>query len=501
MQHDYDSASMSARPAALSIVGPYRYSGFRRQRCKVGLGGHSAGRGSSHTIKGVVGKTTSKSEAYLNTARYTRRQQRASTRSVPIPPLLGPFTDILAALAAGPLRRINLETRFHELRIAGVAKRDVAGLMTSWRLPYLQVKRASGVGRGKAQRGYALALNPAFPLALPVRCLIRRIAKVYALAVDGDISPSEAALIASNERVEVYRLFGSRVRTKMLIALYCLQGRARSSTLYHAVPNESPFSVKGVVAACIRSGILVKSNGEVRFADTTWSKELRALLRAFVKYDPSLTATVHASAKVQAERVSRHHEYGLFGKRGTERVLNALAALGPQSLSRLHAHAQAARVELIVERFRRMGLVTRSSVESGRRIALNAAHPIYEPLRTYLIERQGLSVADIPNRGLLKEHSKFSVNKLFATTPRLNVLIMLHLAGDEGIDGADLLRLLPQHNRPAMLQKVWDFCSQEHRHRGRYGRRGDPIPPQSCLSAIPGFKVAAQSNCGHASAP
>ncbi|MGA8576050.1 MAG: hypothetical protein WB609_10295 [Candidatus Cybelea sp.] len=99
-------------------------------------------------------------------------------------------------------------------------------------------------------------------------------------------------------------------------------------------------------------------------------------------------------------------------------------------------------------------------MQRGKRyniVALNPAHPIYSPLCDYLKAKHKLKMADTqpaPGVGSMR----LSADTLFGTALRMNVLAMLYLAGDEGIDGADLTRLLPQHDRGAMLQKIWDFC-------------------------------------------
>jgi hypothetical protein len=48
---------------------------------------------------------------------------------------------------------------------------------------------------------------------------------------------------------------------------------------------------------------------------------------------------------------------------------------------------------------------------------------------------------------------------LFGTQLQLNVLIMLYLSGGDGVDGADLRRLLCQHDQRNMREKLWDFCA------------------------------------------
>jgi hypothetical protein len=39
------------------------------------------------------------------------------------------------------------------------------------------------------------------------------------------------------------------------------------------------------------------------------------------------------------------------------------------------------------------------------------------------------------------------------------VLIMLCMSGGNGLDDADLRRLLPQHDQRNMREKLWDFCA------------------------------------------
>jgi hypothetical protein len=128
--------------------------------------------------------------------------------------------------------------------------------MTTYRLPSLQKAPGSRPGRGGTKRGYAVALNPAFPLIQPVSSLLTSIAKEHGLSVESDVLPHEAALAPPHDRTDIFRLFGSRVRTKLLITLACLKGRARCSVLYHAVPAESPLSAKTMIYKCIADGIL-----------------------------------------------------------------------------------------------------------------------------------------------------------------------------------------------------------------------------------------------------
>lgn len=139
-------------------------------------------------IKGRRSKTAYRSEAYRNTSRHARRLQRKSTNAVHIPPILGWYTDILVALADGPRRRVNLEARFTEARLRQIVQRDLAGLMTTYRLPNLKRVPGSHPGRGGTKRGMAIAINPAFPLVGPLSSLLRRLATESGFSVEGDMS-------------------------------------------------------------------------------------------------------------------------------------------------------------------------------------------------------------------------------------------------------------------------------------------------------------------------
>jgi hypothetical protein len=407
-------------------------------------------------VRGKVGN----SARYRRSARYFRRRRQAVVQAVWVAPIFGSLTAVIAALAKGPVRRVNMFGLFPERIFTALPRTDVAGLTASWYLPSL--RKANGnvrLGKGGARRGCALALNPAFPLSREVRALADSIAKAYGIVVESDLTAEEAKLIRPNDRIDIYRLCGSPVRTKALFALHCLRRPVGTTVLYRSVPGESANSVKKVITTLKQLGIVAIEDGIVEFAETPWRKEFRALLRAFARHDPAFRDGVRALAKERTARAERQYRYGLFGKDATERVLRALALHGSMSRDELEARAQIFGDHRILGRLKKMGLLIHRTVKHRTMIALNASHPVFETLRAYLLESGAIAPENAATVALREPSASFSVKTLFATQLRLEVLVMVHLSDHEGIDGADLKRLLPQHTARDMVDKLWDFCA------------------------------------------
>jgi hypothetical protein len=249
----------------------------------------------------------------------------------------------------------------------------------------------------------------------------------------------------------------SAVKTKTLLTLECLRGSARSHTLYHCVPDEPLSGVKGMVRSLVALGIVTNVDGAVAFAATPWRSDLRRLLRAFLQHDPQFVAAVQREQRQKKERTAGYQRYGLFGKPATARLLSTLSAYGPLTRSKLEARAGLGTDWQLLERLTAMGIVTRTGKQRLSRYALNAAHPLYAPLRRYFLALQGLTLRSAPRETVATRLPKYSAETLFGTQLQLDVLVMLYLSGDDGIDGSDLHRLLPQHNATNMRHKVWDF--------------------------------------------
>lgn len=407
-------------------------------------------------LKGKVGDFA----RYQRSARYFRRRQLAGSKAAWVPPVFGSLTAVIAALADGPARRVNMFGLFPERIFTALPRTDIAGLTTNWNLPSLRTaNNNAGLGKGGARRGCALALNPGLPVLNEVRALASRLAKTYDIAIDRDVTADERRHVPANPRFDLFRILGSEPRTKMLLALHCLGGHARASTAYRCVPDVSPGMVKKLVHALHESGILHHAEGEVAFAPVPWRRELRALLGAVCKLEPSFAAGVRRMVLENKERSAGRHTYGLFGKDATQRALFALARYGPMSRTQLAARAQLADEKGILDRFASTGLLVHRTVRHRARIALNPAHPLHDPLRTFLLALQGVTgqVSAQPVDG--EPVNALDLAPLFSTQLQLDVLIMLYLAGDDGIDGSDMRRLLPQHNMRNLVDKMWDLCA------------------------------------------
>lgn len=409
-------------------------------------------------IKGKRSASAAGSQLYQQSARFFRRQNRKHGAAITVPSVLGPNTAVIAALAHGPLRRANLQMRFQERILQSARKLDAAGLTTSWQLPNLKPGKGVTIGKGRARRGICVAINPAFPLANDVQRLARRIAETYDIAIADDLHPGEAEPVPAHEPIDMYRLCGSAVKTKTLLTLECLRGRTRSHTLFHGVPDEPLSGVKGMVRSLVALGIVTNVDGEVRFAATPWRNELRKLLRAFLDREPAFGVVVRKQAAQKKQRTKGYQRYGLFGKNAALRLLCNLAASGPLARSKLEARASLGTSWHLYERFANMGILTRAGSQRRSRYALNAAHPLYTPLVRYFLELQGLEKPAATDE-VRTPNPSFSAERLFGTQLQLDVLVMLYLADDDGIDGADLRRLLPQHNQRNMREKLWDFCA------------------------------------------
>jgi hypothetical protein len=398
------------------------------------------------------------SDSYHRTSRYIRRQNRKNSDAITLPSILGPVTSVAVALGSGPLRRANLQTRFQERVLQSVRKLDAAGLIVEWQLPNIKPGPAVKIGKGRARRGIALALNSAFPLAKEVRKLAKAVANEFELSIQCDMSPAERALAPAVATFDMDRLCGSPVSTRTLMTLACFRGAVPTSIVYRCVPGHSAGAAKSVAERLERLGILAVSDGKLSFADAPWMPAFRALLRAAVNSKPGFSAEVKQLSQQKAERAKTQARFHLFGKSATERALCALARCGIMTRTELNAQAHLFADHSIFIRLRRMGLIVHLTLNHRTQISLNAAHPAFEALRNFLLRIQGVDSRN-PDRRYLERHSNFSAEQLFGTKLRLSVLIMLHLSGDDGIDGSDLKRLLPQHTVRNLVDNAWSFCA------------------------------------------
>lgn len=134
--------------------------------------------------------------------------------------------------------------------------------------------------------------------------------------------------------------------------------------------------------------------------------------------------------------------------------------------------------------FTKMGLILHTVEKRRSSISFNSAHPIFRSLRAYLVRLQGVGSDRAPIHS--KERmATYSVDALFGTKLRLGVLVMLYLAGDEGIDGTDMARLLPQHPDAKPDRQGLGLLRAWNSHRRADGFWNDTIPVQYGLRMLP----------------
>lgn len=339
---------------------------------------------------------------------------------------------------------------FSDSHVERLPRTDRAGITVTWLLPR---------GSRRGQRGSAVGLNPLFPLKAEVRDLLRTLARDYDVRLIGDLTAKDLKTIVPNPRYDPDRLLGSRVRTRTLAALECLAGNARKIILHHSVPNEHPNTVKHIVLQCVRQGVLLTSNGRVSFAKTFWMHKLRKLLRAYAKLNKGFRPSVKGLAREIAANGHGFQRLRVLGKAATERILQALAREGPMPQTRLLARAHVHDPRPAVRALLKSGIIARDGAKKGSKIGLNALHPIYDQLRCYLLISQGLDPTLIRPLQIASKQ-EFGITGLFGTSLRLDVLVMIFLSKTEGVDGSDLARLLPQHDRRTMLLRIWDLARE-----------------------------------------
>ncbi len=355
-------------------------------------------------------------------------------------------TDILVGLSTGPRRRSVLDGWFSERRTASIVRRDRAGLTTKWTLPYRGVRR-----------GDAVALNPAFPLMREVRAVLTSLAKQYDVRTANDMTPAEIGLLTARHDCDTSIILGSRIRTKIFAVLEIFGGRIEVGRLQRIVPDEVQSSVAGEVINCVKNGILIKVGGQVRFPDAPWRPPLRKLLRAFVAFHPDFKPRVMECEVARRRSLDDAKDWALFGKHRAERVLMALAKYGPMTPLKLQTVAKRTGGFDVVGRLAKTGIVSDTGKGRARRVGLNPAYPVYRELRRCLLSLQGLEPSRVRTQPGRATPGPYAPEIVFGTKPRLWVLLMLHLAGEEGIAMVDLKRSRPQHDYNAMWNKVLKF--------------------------------------------
>jgi hypothetical protein len=347
-----------------------------------------------------------------------------------VPPnLFGPYnrTGFLATLAAlGPQRSIDLTDRFG-LDTVRLRRKDASGLVSRWAGP---------------SRAIVVALNPAYPLAVPLKRLLRTLAKSYSTPqepANADVMPKSAA----SKRGDLDILFGSRVRTITLVAVEVLHGDTSLSKLKRCVPGEYYKSVRTAVEHFVSEGILARNGDHVQFSSTQWMPELRRLLRAYAKLRPLIKDGIKSSALGHASRPSKMEKFDIVGPPASRRILVALAQNGSMRYARLFAEAKS-ECDKSLGSLTRTGVIVDQRFNRTRTISLNRAHPVYRELRRFLIAIGGGALS--PTSRDYAKDCNFEVDLLFGRRLRTSVLLALDASPDGGLDASSLHRIFPEHD-------------------------------------------------------
>ena len=362
------------------------------------------------------------------------------------PNLFGAYErmNVLTALARhGTLRRADVIRKAGLCSIDLLHVSDSAGLISRWRLE-------------PASSGYAVALNPAFPLSAELRKLLLILEREFPTPYRSTCPPPKRGVPPKAEREgRLDELFTSTVRTMTLLALELLGGQAPQSDLYRSVPDQTKTAVKNVMKFYIGQGVLSKSGTTMRFARNSWSEPLRDLLRGLALARPDLAALIHRNIDSSRRRFARSdHRSALLGYESFERALMSLAADGPSSFAHVFGSA-GADVDKGLEVYSGMGLVISHKNGHDRTYSLNAAHPIAAELRELLLamcgRRRAPGVEDFADAS-----RAFSVERLFQFTSRTALLLTL-FACPSGLDATTLTKLLPQFDASQLRKGLKRF--------------------------------------------
>lgn len=357
--------------------------------------------------------------------------------------------EILIAIAANRCVRLkDIRKTYGPYTLDNFASSDRAGLTIRWLLG--------------PTRGYAFALNPHFSLTNELRRLLVTLSREYPVRVKSDARVSDAKIPRGvrgrDERIDL--LFGSSLKTRTLAALEVFGGSERQALLWHAVPGEFANSVKTLAKRLFRDGILQRKGENIVFASRPWTRELRAVLKAYIKQNPGFKEAVAAAKRVRNVPRRLHHAFGLFGPGAMERTLTALAINGPMSYVRLLAAARTS-TELALRSLERDGLV--ASVRSGRSrtVGLNAAHPIYRELLALLASfanaRFARSSVCVPR----DRDEAYGISSLFTTELRLDLLLTVASSQKGEIDAASVGRVLPEYDGTKIFKRLHAFENEE----------------------------------------
>jgi hypothetical protein len=281
---------------------------------------------------------------------------RPFSRSLtPVPPnLFGAYnrTGLMIALAnAHVARRVELAKHFGAELVHSRKRKDERGLILKWPI---------------GMRGYALALNPAFPLLRELRTLLRALSKEYPISIDTDVLPEEAVIpqsaIPAQPNMEL--LFDSPVRTLLLVTLEALGGKVVQRVLCHCVPGQFYNSTVTALRHFLRDGVLQRRGRIVSFSGKSWTPALRKLLRAYLREQPAVEQSILRQTEHERRRTKVLPQYHLLGPPSVERQLIALAQHGPMSYAEVMASAKT-HADRSFHIFENMGIIASSGTDAG----------------------------------------------------------------------------------------------------------------------------------------
>lgn len=341
------------------------------------------------------------------------------------------------------------------------------------------------------QRSY-VALNPLFPAADKLLTFLRtfpepvRVSQTRCFQRESKVRPLRAGISAAEG------LFGSRSRTKFLLALEAFDGYADTTQFQRLFCSESSYSIRVFMTKFEDAGMLRLGRSSVnRRRCVQWNSALpqmeafREVLSALLCQMPQLKA---AAAKVTRElqqpaprpkarlidwladvegvdlpsawRAPEDSAPLLFGSDSKRRILAALLP-GPLRAIDLERVSRARDVRCLLQ-LEHAGIVTRYRAGLKRMVSLAPSLPILPELRRLLLRFE----ATYPScrRELQRYHDAThppartwtgSVEKLFGTSTRSLPLIMLGALGEA--DVSSLSRLLPQIERCTIARSLHMF--------------------------------------------
>lgn len=379
-----------------------------------------------------------KAATYKGGRRYGRLQERRKARiaiaQAKVPQIFGDHTYALMLLARhGPVRRCELQRVLSMSQLDRLIETDTTGLFVEWPLPF----------RDGCQRGYAVSLNPDFPLIREVKALARKLFECYPIPdITTDIKSDEARQpgLAKRRHSSDDMLFGYPTRTALLAALEVLGGSARYAELRHGVPNITDAGAQAAIIKAVQLGFLKRANGTISFPDLQWVPQLRTLLRAFLRLRPEFAISAKARLNSFIEVRSDRGKYAILGRAAMERAIIALAINGTMTEAQLMELARTSQDKHGLDYLKAMGIV--ATIKDSRRsrlIGLNTRHPLYKKLHRFILVYYGKD----PNptswpKGLSVPLPSYGYDKLFATSVRLDVMVHVAIAKHGEIDAASI---------------------------------------------------------------